>query len=113
MAHISSGKRLAFYKVLVYNNFAMAGAIRDGVRGMKATGIVRRIDELGRIVLPIELRRNMNLDVHDPVEIFLEGDSIVLRRYESSCVFCGETHGLIAFRGKQLCSACVRQLKES
>ncbi len=80
---------------------------------MKATGIVRRIDELGRIVLPIELRRNMNLDVHDPVEIFLDGESIVLRRYESSCVFCGETKGLVAFHGKQLCSACVRQLKES
>ncbi len=80
---------------------------------MKATGIVRRIDELGRIVLPIELRRNLSLEVHDPVEIFLDGDSIVLRRYESSCVFCGETRNLVAFRGKQLCGACVRQLRES
>ena len=79
---------------------------------MKATGIVRRIDELGRVVLPIELRRTMNLEVRDPVEIFMEGDSIVLRKYEASCLFCGGSHQLTTFRGKQLCSDCLRQLKE-
>ena len=56
---------------------------------MKSTGIVRRIDELGRVVLPIELRRTMNLEVRDPVEIFMEGDAIVLKKYEASCLFCG------------------------
>ncbi len=56
---------------------------------MKATGIVRRIDELGRVVLPIELRRTMNLSVRDPVEIFIEGESIVLRKFEAACLFCG------------------------
>lgn len=79
---------------------------------MKATGIVRRIDELGRVVLPIELRRTMNLDVRDPVEIFLEGESIVLRKYEAACLFCGGGHQLTTFRGKQICSECLRQLKE-
>ena len=79
---------------------------------MKATGIVRKIDELGRVVLPIELRRTMNLDVRDPVEIFLEGDSIVLRKYEAACLFCGGTHNLTAFRGKQICAECLRQLQE-
>ena len=79
---------------------------------MKATGIVRRIDELGRVVLPIELRRTMNLEVRDPVEIFMEGDSIVLRKYEASCLFCGGSHQLTTFRGKQICSDCLRQLKE-
>ena len=79
---------------------------------MKATGIVRKIDELGRVVLPIELRRTMNLDVRDPVEIFLDGDSIVLRKYEAACLFCGGTHNLTSFRGKQICAECVRQLQE-
>ncbi len=79
---------------------------------MKATGIVRKIDELGRVVLPIELRRTMNLEVRDPVEIFLDGDSIVLRKYENACLFCGGTHNLTTFRGKQICGECLRQLQE-
>ena len=79
---------------------------------MKSTGIVRKIDELGRVVLPIELRRTMNLEVRDPVEIFMEGDSIVLRKYEASCLFCGGIRQLTVFRGKQICSDCLRQLKE-
>lgn len=79
---------------------------------MKATGIVRRIDELGRVVLPIELRRTMHLEVRDPVEIFMEGESIVLRKYEASCLFCGGGHQLTTFRGKQICGECLRQLKE-
>ncbi|MBR6115471.1 MAG: AbrB/MazE/SpoVT family DNA-binding domain-containing protein [Oscillospiraceae bacterium] len=80
---------------------------------MKSTGIVRRIDELGRVVLPIELRRTMNLEVRDPVEIFKEGDAIVLRKYEAACLFCGDSHQLTVFRGKQICAECLRQLKES
>ena len=80
---------------------------------MKATGIVRRIDELGRVVLPIELRRTMNLEVRDPVEIFMDGDSIVLRKYEAACLFCGDSRQLTVFRGKQICAECLRQLKES
>ena len=79
---------------------------------MKATGIVRRIDELGRVVLPIELRRTMNLSVRDPVEIFIEGESIVLRKFEAACLFCGGGHQLTTFRGKQICGECLRQLKE-
>ncbi len=79
---------------------------------MKATGIVRKIDELGRVVLPIELRRTMNLEVRDPVEIFLDGDAIVLRKYEAACLFCGSTHNLSMFRGKQICFDCLRQLRE-
>ena len=79
---------------------------------MKATGIVRRIDELGRVVLPIELRRTMNLEVRDPVEIFLDGEAIVLRKYEAACLFCGGTRNLTVFRGKQVCGDCLRQLRE-
>lgn len=79
---------------------------------MKATGIVRKIDELGRVVLPIELRRTLNLEVRDPVEIFMEGDAIVLRKYEAACVFCGGTRHLTVFRGKQICADCWKLLRE-
>ena len=73
---------------------------------------MRKIDELGRVVLPIELRRTMNLEVRDPVEIFMDGDSIVLRKYEAACIFCGSSHQLTLFRGKQVCGECLRQLRE-
>ena len=56
---------------------------------MKSTGIVRKVDELGRIVLPIELRRTMGIEVKDALEIYVDGDHIVLKKYEPSCVFCG------------------------
>ena len=98
---------------VVYNNTSAGGCNRGrGVENMKATGIVRRIDELGRVVLPIELRRTMNLEVRDPVEIFLDGESIVLRKYEAACLFCGGTHNLTSFRGKPVCSDCLRQFRE-
>ena len=58
---------------------------------MKSTGIVRRIDNLGRVTLPIELRRNLDVDCGDPLEIYTEGASIVLRKHEPNCVFCGST----------------------
>ena len=83
-----------------------------GREKMKSTGIVRRIDELGRVVLPIELRRTMGLEVKDPVEIFMDGDAIVLRKYEAACLFCGGTKNLTAFRGRPVCSDCMRQLRE-
>ena len=79
---------------------------------MKATGIVRRIDELGRVVLPIELRRTMNLEVRDPVEIFMDGDAIILRKYEAACIFCGGSRQLATFRGKPVCGDCLSQLRE-
>ena len=79
---------------------------------MKSTGIVRRIDDLGRVVLPIELRRTLNLEVRDPVEIFIEGDAIVLRKYDAGCLFCGSPRELLSYRGKQICRSCLRQLRE-
>ena len=75
---------------------------------MKSTGIVRRIDDLGRVVLPIEL----DLEVRDPVEIFIEGDAIVLRKYDAACLFCGATRELLSYRGKQICRSCLRRLRE-
>ena len=79
---------------------------------MKATGIVRKVDELGRIVLPIELRRTMGIDIKDALEIFVDGASIVLRKYAQTCVFCGGSKGVVEFRGKCVCADCLRELKK-
>lgn len=74
---------------------------------MKATGIVRKVDELGRIVLPIELRRTFEIDEKDALEIYTDGDSIVLKKYQRGCVACGSVKKLVSHRGVTLCSDCV------
>ena len=78
---------------------------------MKATGIVRKVDELGRIVLPIELRRTLNIDIKDPVEIFVDGDSIMLKKYEPACIFCGSSDNVRQVIGKNICAACIEELR--
>ena len=78
---------------------------------MKSTGIVRKIDELGRIVLPIEMRRTLGISEKDPIEIYTEADSIVLRKYQAACVFCDSAKNIISFKGKNVCSDCLRNLK--
>ena len=77
---------------------------------MKSTCIVRKVDELGRIVLPIELRRTMNIEVKDALEIYVDGDQIVLKKYEPSCIFCGNAKDIVHFKGKNVCSACAHEL---
>ena len=77
---------------------------------MKATGIVRRLDELGRLVLPIELRRTVGLGDRAELEIFTEGESVVLRPYAPLCVFCGHSGDLILHHGKQICVTCRSHL---
>ena len=77
---------------------------------MKATGIVRKVDELGRIVLPIELRRTLDIEVRDPMEIFLDGNRIILQKYEDGCVFCGSSRGLTVYREKKVCRECAAKL---
>ena len=73
---------------------------------------MRFLNVVGRIVLPIELRRTLNLEVRDPVEIFIEGDAIVLRKYNAACLFCGATRDLLSYRGKSVCRSCLRQLRK-
>lgn len=80
---------------------------------MKATGIVRKVDELGRIVLPIELRRTLGIAERDALEIYVDGNSIVLKKYEASCIFCGESHDVGNFKGKNICPKCLAELKET
>lgn len=78
---------------------------------MKATGIVRKIDELGRVVLPIELRRTLDLDVKDPIEIFVDDDNtIILKKYEPACIFCGDARNVINYKGKNICTSCIKDI---
>ncbi len=79
---------------------------------MKSTGIVRRMDELGRIVLPVELRRTLDIAERDELEIYLDDDKVVLKKYEPSCVFCASLRGLVTFRGRNVCMECVQTMKE-
>ena len=79
---------------------------------MKATGIVRKVDELGRIVLPIELRRTLGIAEKDPLEIYVSGDTIVLKKYQNACIFCDGTHDVHNFKGKNICAACLQELSE-
>ena len=79
---------------------------------MKSTGIVRKLDELGRVVLPIELRRTMDLNIHDTVEIFVEDDKIILKKYHPACIFCGDARDVTPFKGKLVCVNCLRELQD-
>lgn len=79
---------------------------------MKATGIVRKVDELGRVVIPKEVRRNLNINNFDPLEIFVENDMVILKKYEPSCVFCGEAGNVVNFKGKNICRNCLKELSE-
>ena len=89
-------------------------SLNDGreLTAMKSTGIIRKVDELGRIVLPIELRRTLDIAERDELEIYMENDRIILQKFEPACVFCGSARGLIAFRGKNICQDCVKKISE-
>ena len=79
---------------------------------MKSTGIVRRLDQLGRIVIPKELRTTFDIKETDPIEIFVDGTDIVLRKYQQTCVFCGEADNLVEFNDKVVCAGCLKKLKK-
>ncbi len=77
---------------------------------MKSTGIVRKVDELGRIVLPIELRRTLDIAERDALEIFVSEDTIMLKKYQPSCIFCDGSKNIITFKGKNVCASCAASL---
>ncbi|MFW5999345.1 MAG: AbrB/MazE/SpoVT family DNA-binding domain-containing protein [Halanaerobiaceae bacterium] len=79
---------------------------------MKSTGIVRKIDDLGRMVIPIELRKTMNIDKKDPMEIFVEEDRIILKKYEPACIFCGSADETIEFKGRVICRECMENMNQ-
>lgn len=77
---------------------------------MKSTGIVRKVDELGRIVLPIELRRTLDIEVKDALEIYVDGAQIILKKYEPACIFCGNAKDVANFKGKNICRNCLAEM---
>lgn len=79
---------------------------------MKSTGVVRKLDDLGRIVIPIELRRTMGIDLRDTLEIFVEDDRIILKKYNPACIFCNDARDIVHYKGKIICKRCLEELKE-
>ena len=78
---------------------------------MKSTGIVRKVDELGRVVLPIELRRTLNISYKDSLEIFTDNNMVVLRKYEPSCIFCGSATNVVNYKGRNICPECIAHMQ--
>lgn len=78
---------------------------------MKSTGVVRKVDKLGRVVIPIELRRNLDIEEKDALEIFIEGENIILKKYAPACIFCGQAKDITSFKGKNICPACLKELQ--
>ena len=79
---------------------------------MRSTGIVRMVDQLGRIVLPIELRKSMDIKEKDPLEIFTDDDRIILTKYHPACVFCNNADNIVYVNGKRICADCLKKIKE-
>lgn len=78
---------------------------------MKNTGVVRKLDQLGRIVLPKELRKILQIKEKDALEIYTEGEQIILKKYEPDCIFCGDARNVNNYKGKNICSKCLKELK--
>ena len=79
---------------------------------MKSTGIVRKVDDLGRIVLPIELRRTLEIAERDSLEIYVEGSTIILKKYEPACIFCGDAKDVVNYKGRNICRTCLDEMKK-
>ena len=79
---------------------------------MRDTGIVRRVDELGRIVIPMELRRTLGINVKDPIAIYTEGDRIILEKFKDSCALCGSETDVTRVKDRALCAKCVGDIKK-
>ncbi|HEY8418745.1 MAG TPA: AbrB/MazE/SpoVT family DNA-binding domain-containing protein [Limnochordales bacterium] len=79
---------------------------------MKSTGIVRKVDELGRVVIPIELRRTLQIEQKDALEIYVDGEMIILKKYQPACVFCGNASNIRRFRDKNICVNCLKEMQQ-
>lgn len=77
---------------------------------MKTTGIIRKVDDLGRIVLPIELRRSLDIGEHDEMEIYVEGNMVILKKYEVACIFCGRKQNVVQYHKRNVCKDCIREM---
>ena len=94
------------------NKCIMSVNFYGGYRKMKSTGIVRPVDSLGRIVLPIELRRIMDIECKDSIEIFVDGSYIMLKKYQPSCIFCDSMDDIRTYNGKNVCKNCIDKMSK-
>ena len=99
-------------ETLIHEFYGLGMEERKEWSKMKSTGIVRKVDELGRIVLPIELRRTLDIAEKDSLEIYMDGPSIILKKYQPACIFCDDARDVIVFRGKNICPKCIKALQE-
>lgn len=83
-----------------------------GVVLMKDTGVVRKIDPLGRLVIPIEVRRELGLNENEPVEMYVENKRVIIEKYNPSCLICGETENVKKINEKSICDSCINKIKE-
>ena len=80
---------------------------------MGTHGIIRKVDELGRFVIPMEMRNKLGISSNDPLEIFFDGTTIKLKKYEPDCIFCGSTKNITEHKGKKVCEQCINDLKNN
>ena len=80
---------------------------------MKSTGVVRKVDELGRIVLPISIRQTMDINEKDSLEIFTDENKIILQKYQPSCIFCENADNIVFFNKKRICETCLEKIRGS
>lgn len=78
---------------------------------MRNTGVRKTIDDLGRIVLPKEIRKSLDFEIRSTVELYVDGDSLIITKSKTSCVFCGSNEELVEYKGKSVCSNCINELK--
>jgi len=96
--------------MLLLNKFALSKNVKKGGIYMKSTGIIRRVDELGRVVLPMEMRKKFGITAKDPMEIYVDGNSIILKKYEPNCIFYGNSKKLLDYEGKVICEKCAEKI---
>ena len=110
--YVFLSKKVDDIRFLWYNILGVIFTLKYPKRGkeMKSTGIVRKLDELGRIVLPMEMRNTLDISPKDPIEIFVENDQIILRKYEPRCIFCGSDSENVLLNNKRVCRSCIEKL---
>ncbi len=104
------GMMISIKDKIMSNNAIISDGERSNKLMMKSTGIVRKVDELGRVVIPIELRRTLGIGEKDALEIYVDGERIMLKKYEPACIFCGNAENVTYFKGKIVCHECISEI---
>lgn len=104
------GMMISIKDKIMSNNAIISDSERSNKFMMKSTGIVRKVDELGRVVIPIELRRTLGIGEKDALEIYVDGERIMLKKYEPACIFCGNAENVTYFKGKIVCHECISEI---